>query len=186
MSRILSTGGGVCLSACWDTPQSRPTSPSPDQTPPGPDTTPTTPTPWDQTPLPGPDTLWTRHPRTRHTPLGPDTPPGTRQPLGPDTPTPQDQTPTPRDQTPPWDQTPPPRSRLPRSRQPQEQTAPYGLRAAGTHPTGMHSCNLININALASWKMGPMICVMKYQIMSHVSRCSRGSAIILKSWQENS
>ena len=53
-------------------------------------------------------------PGTRQTPLGPGRPPGTRQ-------------------TPPWDQadtTPPPG----------KQTPAYGLRAAGTHPTGMHSC----------------------------------------------
>ena len=39
-----------------------------------------------------------------------------------------EQTPPPRDQTPP-EQTPP-----------GKQTPAYGLRAAGTHPTGMHSC----------------------------------------------
>ena len=46
-----SQGGGVCLSACWDT------------TPTGPGT-----------PL-GADTPWTRHPQSRHPP-GADTPPG--------------------------------------------------------------------------------------------------------------
>ena len=62
---ILFTGGGVCLSACWDTTH-----------PPGADT-PTSPradTPLEQTP-----------PESRHSPLGADTPPGadppgTRQP----------------------------------------------------------------------------------------------------------
>ena len=60
---------------------------------------------------------------------------------------------------PPWRQThpPPPRSRQPppgadsppgadtpqEQRHPQEQRPAYGLRAAGTHPTGMHSCSLI-------------------------------------------
>ena len=35
----------------------------------------------------------------------------------------------------------PPRSRHPRSRHPPgKQIAAYGQRAAGTHPTGMHSC----------------------------------------------
>ena len=38
----------------------------------------------------------------------------------------------PPEQTPPQEQTPPP---------PPEQTPAYGLRAAGTHPTGMHSCS---------------------------------------------
>ena len=51
------------------------------------------------------------------TPLRPDThPPWTRHPL---------------DQTPPGPGPPPPR----------KQTPAYGLRAAGTHPTGMHSCS---------------------------------------------
>ena len=58
--------------------------------------------------------------------------------------TPPDQTPpdqTPPDQTPPpQEQTPPPGSRHP---PPRKQTPAYGLRAAGTHPTGMHSCYLI-------------------------------------------
>ena len=54
------------------------------------------------------------------TPLGPD-PPGSRHttPPGADTPP----RPDPPEQTPPGKQTP-----------------AYGLRAAGTHPTGMHSC----------------------------------------------
>ena len=59
--------------------------------------------------------------------------------------TPPDQTPPPPEQTPaprtrpPLDQTPPdqpPREQTP----PRKQTPAYGLRAAGTHPTGMHSC----------------------------------------------
>ena len=50
-------------------------------------------------------------PRTRQTPPGPGRhPPGTRHPPGPGRPPPRKQTPA------------------------------YGLRAAGTHPTGMHSC----------------------------------------------
>ena len=36
----------------------------------------------------------------------------------------------------PWEQTPP----LPGADPPGKQTPAYGLRAAGTHPTGMHSC----------------------------------------------
>ena len=56
-------------------------------------------------------------PGTRQTPRNQADPPGTRQPPpGPD--------------RPPRDQADPPRSRLHK----------YGLRAAGTHPTGMHSC----------------------------------------------
>ena len=47
-------------------------------------------------------------------------PPGSRHPPGAD---------TPQEQTPPQDQTPP-----------GKQTPAYGLPAAGTHPTGMHSC----------------------------------------------
>ena len=52
------------------------------------------------------------------TPPGPD-PPGTRPPPGPDPP----------DQTPPGKQTP-----------------AFGLRSAGTHPTGMHSCFVKNFS----------------------------------------
>ena len=61
-------------------------------------------------------------PQTRH-PLGPDTP-WDQTPPGADTPSPRAET--------PWDQTPPP----------QKQTPAYGQRAAGRHPTGMHSCLL--------------------------------------------
>ena len=80
-------------------------------------------------------------PRTRHPPRdqahppGPGTPPE-QTPPGPGTPPPETRhTPradTPRDQAhPPGDQAHPP---------PGKQTAAYGQRAAGTHPTGMHSC----------------------------------------------
>ena len=60
---------------------------------------------------------------------GPD-PPGQGEPpwQGPDTP--QDQT------TPPS----PPPSHLEQTLPHKKQTPAYGLRAAGTHPTGMHSC----------------------------------------------
>ena len=60
-------------------------------------------------------------------------PPGSRHPLW--------------EQIPPWTRHPPtPQTRLPGADLPPEQTSPrkqtpaYGLRAAGTHPTGMHSC----------------------------------------------
>ena len=75
-----------------------------------------TPSPWEQTP-----------------PLGADTPP-----LGADTPGAD----TPPGTHPPQEQTPP-QSRHPSTRHPpppRKQTAAYGQRAAGTHPTGMHSC----------------------------------------------
>ena len=75
-----------------------------------------------------------RHPRTRQTP------PGTRQtpPHPPDQADPLDQA-----DTPPGPGRPPQtRQTPPRTRQtpPGKQTPAYGLRAAGTHPTGMHSC----------------------------------------------
>ena len=66
-------------------------------------------------------------------------------------------------QTPRISQTPPPRpgrppgpARPPQARQtppldqadpPGKQTPAYSLRAAGTHPTGMHSCSLCNDNS---------------------------------------
>ena len=49
----------------------------------------------------------------------------------------------PPEQTPPGADTPSPRSRHPPHTQeqtPRKQTPVYGQRAAGTHPTGMHSC----------------------------------------------
>ena len=109
--------GGVCLSACWDTtpPRSRPPC---HQTTPSP--------PSDHTPRLGAET-----------PLGPDTSPG------PDTPrsrpphrqtTPPAIRPHPPEQNPPWTRHPLPK-----------QTPAYGLRAAGTHPTGMHSCYIDEI-----------------------------------------
>ena len=82
-------------------------------------------------PLPGADTPQDpprsshpleQTPRSRYPPTR-SRPPRTRHP--------PEQTPTPPDQTPPWEQTPPP---------PGKQTPGYGQRAAGTHPTGMHSC----------------------------------------------
>ena len=88
LSVILFTeGGGVCLSACWDT-----------------------------IPLPG-----SRHPPEQTPPPREQTPPRTRPPLGLSTPP-----------SPPGLSTPNP--------PPGKQTPAYGQRAAGTHPTGMHSC----------------------------------------------
>ena len=55
------------------------------------------------------------------------TPQDKADPPGPGRPPPQDQTDIPPDQAPPHH---------PR----RKQTPAYGLRAAGTHPTGMHSC----------------------------------------------
>ena len=76
--------------------------------------------PWTRQTPPGPG----RHPpgrppQTRQTPGTRQTPPGTRHtPLGPGRPPGTRQTP------------------------PGKHTPAYGLRAAGTHPTGMHSCLL--------------------------------------------
>ena len=82
-------------------------------------------TPPDQTP-PRPDTPWTRQ-TPDQTPPRPDNP-RTRHP--PDQTPPPDQThPTPGTRHSPWEQ----------------QTPEYGLRAAGTHPTGMHSCIILNL-----------------------------------------
>ena len=90
--------------------------------PPGSDTTPqdqTPPHPRNQADTPG--TRQTPHPPSDTPPPGSDTtPPGPgRHP--------------PRTRQIPPDQTPPPT--------PRKQTPAYGLRAAGTHPTGMHSCS---------------------------------------------
>ena len=65
----------------------------------------------------------------RQTPPAADTPPEKTHPPGADTPS---------DQTPPDQTHPPPK-----------QTPAYGLRAAGTHPTGMHSCLNYPIGQLA-------------------------------------
>ena len=146
-----SVHGGEYLTRYTPLPQpGTPPSP-PDQVPPR-----TRYPPWDQVPPLGPGTP----PRTRYTPPGPGTPPGTRYtPPGPGTP-PWDQVP-PRDQvhppgpgTPPRDQVHPPGPGTP----PQDQVPPpgtrytppgpgrYGLRAGGTHPTGMHSCFFLQFN----------------------------------------
>ena len=143
-----------------------PGSPPPDQvhppgtryTPPGtrytpPDQVP----PRDQVHPPGPGTPPQDQvpPPDQVHPPGPGTPPGTRYtPLGPGTP-PRDQVHPPRPGTPPQTRYtplgpgPPPGTRYtpPRTRYtPPDQVHPpgpgrYGLRAGGTHPTGMHSCH---------------------------------------------
>ena len=150
-------GEGVSLSACWDT--------TPwDQTPPS---------PWIRTP---PDKADTPRPG-RHSTPGSDTPPGSDPPdqthPGPGR-HPPDQTPPQTRQTPPlgpgrhprWirhtppgqgrhppgpGRHPPGPGRPPQTREtphpPGKQTPAYGLRAAGTHPTGMHSCLLL----FSSW-----------------------------------
>ena len=109
-------GGGGCLPQCmlgYTPPEQTP----PDQAPPG---TTHIPPPRDQTPpgsgTPRYQTPWSRHPPDQ-------APPTTPAPPGPDPPHPE--------QTPPSPGPDPP---------PRKQTAAYGQRAAGTHPTGMHSC----------------------------------------------
>ena len=71
-----------------------------------------------------------RSPRTRQTPPGPGRPP--RDQGDP----PPDQADPPGPGRPPQADTPPPPAG--------KQTPAYGLRAAGTHPTGMHSCSQKN------------------------------------------
>ena len=91
-------GGGVCLSACWDT------------TPPWEQTS-----PWSRHP-PGADPPGSRHPPGADTPWE-QTPPWSRHPPGADTPYPPEQTPlrkpTPTPRSRPPEQTPPPHSRHP-------------------------------------------------------------------------
>ena len=71
---------------------------------------------------------------------GNHTPPGTRQP-------PQDQS-----TTPPGTRQPPPRTRQkPPSPHFWKNTAAYGQWAAGTHPTGMHSCLKVNRLPIDVW-----------------------------------
>ena len=117
------SGEGVCLSACWDTitPLDQADIPLDHVD-----------TPWDQAGTP-PDQADPPPGPGRH-PLGPGRHPQTRQ-APPQTrqthPTPQDQAGTPSTRhTPLWTRHAPPR----------KQTPAYGLPAAATHPTGMHSC----------------------------------------------
>ena len=77
-------------------------------------------------------------------------PPGPgRHPLGPDPPradTPQTRHPSPwTRQTPPGADTPSEQN-PPWTIPPGKQTSAYGQRAASTHPTGMHSCFVLEIN----------------------------------------
>ena len=150
--------GSVYLSACWNTT-------SPWSRPPGADPVRNRhpqsrqPTPQSRHP-PGADTPLEQTPQSRYPP-GADIP--LEQTSPPEQTAPSEQTPPradtpgtdPPEQTSPLKQTPPwsrqhPRADPPRSRHPLEQTPPpprkhttaYGQRAAGTHPTGMHSCYL--------------------------------------------
>ena len=88
----------------------------------------------------------------------PDPPSGPGRPPCDQADTPWDQADTPPDQAglplgpgrPPRDQAdhphlPPPPTSLDQTDPPGKQTPAYGLRAAGTHPTGMHSCFLLYI-----------------------------------------
>ena len=68
-----------------------------------------------------------RPPSTRPSPGADTPPPGTRPPWAP-----------PPCPCPPWHQTPPDQTPTPG-----KLTAAYGPRAAGTHPTGMHSCCIV-------------------------------------------
>ena len=161
---LLTGGGGVCLSACWDTP-------------PGADMPPVADPPWEQTPpqeqTPPPPS---RHPLEQTHRPNPHPPSehageilsmrgwyasyrnailftgrnkvvakviflhlsvilftgGVSASVHAGMPTPP-----PGADTPSREQTPPTREQTPPSG---KQTLAYGLRAAGTHPTGMHSC----------------------------------------------
>ena len=66
----------------------------------------------------------------RESPPGQGDPPGQGEP--PRQGDPSDRENPPGRENPPWDQTPP-----------GKQTPAYGLRAAGMHPTGMHSCYIV-------------------------------------------
>ena len=102
----------------------------------------------------------TPHPRSRSPPdqTPPHPPPRSRPPQtrhhlppGPDTP----RADTPLEQTPPGAD--PPQTR---HHPPGKQTPAYGLRAAGTHPTGMHSCfSKIKYARICAkqWNMGSLV-----------------------------
>ena len=86
---------------------------------------------------------WTRHPPTRHPPGSRPPSPGSRPPRA---------DPPPPGPGPPPDQAQHPPSPLPPVR---KQTPAYGQWAAGTHPTGMHSCyscDLIWHEHQSSWR----------------------------------
>ena len=87
-------------------------------------------------------------------------PPGTRPPRS----TPPGTKP-PREQTPPWSR------HLPGADPPPKQTPGYGQPAAGTHPTGMHSCSILSFIpklTMQSWRVhnerlnGGCECVMEF------------------------
>ena len=132
---ILFTGGGLpqCMLG-YQPPQEQ--TPPGTRNPPGAD-------PLEQTP-PGAGTppLGADPPRTDTLP-----PDQTPQSIHPQSRLPREQTPpSPRPDTPPGadppEHTPPPQQTPPGpdTHPPGKQTPAYGLRAAGTHPTGMHSC----------------------------------------------
>ena len=76
--------------------------------------------------------------KTPPCPLGQTHPPGADHPPRADT----LRSDTPRSRPPPGADTPPPGQTPPR-----KQTPAYGQRAAGTHPTGMHSCSELKLMA---------------------------------------
>ena len=92
--------------------------------------------PWDQTDPPRPG----RPPRTRQTPPDQADSPDQADPPGPGRPPPDqaDTLPPPPRADPPRPARHPPRTG--RHPLPRNKTAAYGQWAAGTHPTGMHSC----------------------------------------------
>ena len=101
-----------------------------------------------------------RHPpRSRHPPE--QTPPGSRHPP---------------EQTPPGSRHPP-QSRHPPGADipPRKQTPAYGQWAAGTHPTGMHSCYKI----LRSLSGTRLLAVLKSQF----SNCPRQLILIISAWR---
>ena len=97
--------------------------------------------PWEQTPPSSRHPPRSRHPQSRHPQE--QTPPWSRHPSqGADTPpeadTPQSRHKLPQEQT-PQEHTPPEHT-PPEHPPPGKQNLAYGQWAAGTHPTGMHSC----------------------------------------------
>ena len=63
--------------------------------------------------------------------------------------TPPDGEPPPQDGEPPDGEPPPGKETTPDGEPPpRKQTPAYGLRAAGTHPTGMHSCLVVNLRMI--------------------------------------
>ena len=139
LSVILFTGGGLP----GRTPPVR-ENPPPGRTPPTRENPPARENPpcQGEPPLSGRTPPGTRLPLPGRTTLGPDPfprpDPPVRENNPPRTKPPWDQ--TPQDQTPPARENNPPGTRSPPLG---KQTAAYDQRAAGTHPTGMHSCRYI-------------------------------------------